>query len=236
MVLPGPLRRRRWAAAMFALLALSGAWAFGSRPGRRAPDPDRVARAETRMWKAYYSGNTARIAVLLVSQLRRQFGLTPVESVRIGFGFARSAMAFRTARGDYERTVLPLLVGAYSRLRRATREDFDPGEAARAELAWWVARRAPGQNSPEQVGRRIADLYGALYGGPCPAFERAGQLRAEAAALRDRGGRSADWNRIEALLRESHRAFQEGYEARRSGLPESRPDGPAQAPHAVPSE
>jgi len=61
--------------------------------------------------------------------------------------------------------------------------------------------------SAEQVGEKIAELYAILYGDTRPGFAKAGELRAEAAALRDQGGANADWPKVEALLRESYRAL-----------------------------
>ena len=52
---------------------------------------------------------------------------------------------------------MPDLEAAYSTARDWLDAGFDPPAVARAELAWWVARRIPGQNSVEQVGGLIAD-------------------------------------------------------------------------------
>jgi hypothetical protein len=41
-------------------------------------------------------------------------------------------------------------------------------------------------------------------------MERAGLLRAQAAALRDEGGANADWEKVEALLVESYQALGKG--------------------------
>ena len=79
-----------------------------------------------------------------------------------------------------------------------------------AELDWWVARRTPGSDSVEEVGRLIAYLYTVLFGENQPAFERAGLLRAQAAHIRDEGGASCNWGMVEKLLHESYQALQEG--------------------------
>ena len=63
-----------------------------------------------------------------------------------------------------------------------------------------MARRTPGQNDPEQVGRLIAEEYALLYEAPLADVLRAGLLRAEAAALRDREAGQPDWAAIGALL------------------------------------
>ena len=90
---------------------------------------------------------------------------------------------------------------AYAHIRAATGQDFDPHEAAKAEVAWWVARRTPGHNSVEEVGSIIAELYAILYGQSNPDIEYAGYLRAKAARVRDK---SADWVEVEKLLQQSY--------------------------------
>ena len=179
--------------------------------GRPAFDPDKVARAEAQMWQAYYTDNRVQLALELITLLRTQHGLSLPEAKTIGELLVESAMKFRAARGDYERVALPELTEAYRRIRRATGASFDPETVARAELAWWIARRTPGQNSVERVGEKIADLYSVLYGSDHPSFVTAGLLRAEAAALRAAEGREVDWDRVEDLLRESYREIAKAF-------------------------
>ena len=68
-----------------------------------------------------------------------------------------------------------------------------------------MARRVPGQNSPEQVGRLIAEEYALLYETSRERVAEAALLRAEAAALRDGHATSPDWNAIARLLQRSYR-------------------------------
>lgn len=81
---------------------------------------------------------------------------------------------------------------------------FDARAVARAELAWWVARRTRGADAPDQVGALIADEYALYYGRPVGDLREAGVLRARAAVLRDRGGAGADWTEVERLLDASY--------------------------------
>jgi hypothetical protein len=173
--------------------------------GRPSFKADKAAQAETRMWQAYYSDDKTQLGLQLIALLRNQHGLSLFESKEIGELLAGAAMKFRSANGNYEEAALPDLVRAYGLIKQAAGASFDPNEAARSELAWWIARRTHGQNSAEQVGEKIAKLYAILYGKDCPAFRKAGLLRAQAAELRDSGGENADWARIEVLLRESYR-------------------------------
>jgi len=171
--------------------------------------PDKVAHAETEMWRAYYSNGKTKLALELVSMFRNQYGLSLPEATRIGKLYAQAAMKFRDSQGNYAQTTLPDLIEAYQLLKRASGASYDAEAAARAELAWWVTRRTPRQNSPEQVGRRIAELYVLLYGRDNPSLHSSGLLRAKAAALRDAGGREPDWAQVEALLQQSYRALQQ---------------------------
>jgi hypothetical protein len=171
-------------------------------------DPDKIARAERRMWQSYYSGKGTELGLELIALFRNQYGLTLFEARKIGELFALSAMRFQSARGNYERVVLPDLTEAYRLIKQVSGRSFDPEAAARAELSWWIARRTPGQDSAKQVGEKIAELYALLYARDHPAFHAAGVLRAEAAALRDSGGANADWARVEDLLRKSYRELQ----------------------------
>jgi hypothetical protein len=195
-----------WTIAAIAVLAavLGGRFVFGSP----SFDADKIAGSEARMWQAYYSGDKAQLGLLLMDVLRSQYGLSLLQSKKIASRLAEAAMEFHSARGDYARIVLPDLIEAYRLIGESSGLSFDPEAAARAELAWWVARRTPGQNSAEQVGGKMAELYALLYGGDHPSLRRAGLLRAQAAALRDSGGAAADWRKVESLLRESYREVQ----------------------------
>jgi hypothetical protein len=181
-------------------------------PGTRSIrefDPDRVARLELDMWRAYYEKQNVRLFVLLTVLLREQRRYTWAKAATEGFYLARPAARFARLTGDYE-TVLPDLERAYTMARDWTGADYDPAAVARAELAWWIARRDRRANSADNVGRLIADLYARMYRVPVARVAAAGRLRAEAAALRDRGGAQADWGAIGDLLQRSYRELYAG--------------------------
>jgi hypothetical protein len=110
-------------------------------------EPARLAHLELRMWQAYYAKQNVRLFALLVEMLREQYHYSWATAVREAFHLARAAATFGNARSDYE-GVLPDLESAYTTAQRWERASFDPNAVAHAELAWWVARRIPGQNSP----------------------------------------------------------------------------------------
>ncbi len=156
------------------------------------------------MWQAYYAKQNVRLFRLLVTMLREQNHYSWARATTEGFYLARAAAAFGNARSNYE-AVLPDLEAAYSIEKGWLNAGFDPARLARAELAWWVARRTPGHNSPEEVGDIMASSYAQLYEAPKTAVAGAALLRARAAALRDAEAASPDWETIRTLLRQSYR-------------------------------
>ncbi len=175
-------------------------------------DPKAVGESETRMWRAYYLGDELTLGRELSSLQRNKLHVSQLDALRIAEPLARAASTFAGSHGDYERDVLSPLTDGYARIAKATGATWRPEDAARAELAWWVARRTPGQGDPANVGRLIADLYALLYGKRNGDIDRAGLLRAEAAHQRDeeadRG--QPNWPAIEAKLVESYVALRKG--------------------------
>jgi len=165
--------------------------------------PGRLADLEVRMWQAYYAKERVRLFTLLTTMLREQYHYSWATATVEAFHLARAAATFGDLKGNYE-VVLPDLEAAYEKARAWTEASFDPRAVARAELAWWVARRVPGQNSPEQVGRLIADEYALLYETTPENVGAAALLRARAAAMRDAQSDRPDWPAIAQLLRASY--------------------------------
>lgn len=198
--------------ALLKLLAIAAAVAavvmtYRVLHSRRSFDPRVVAHSEVRMWQAYYSGDPRALHAELVGLLRGQFHVATPTAVVVARDLASAAMKFEQSRSNYDEAVLPDLESAYSGLKGSVGGTFDPDAAARAELAWWVARRTPGENAPEQVGELIGRYYATLYGDRKASFREAGVLRARAADLRDEGGAQCDWQQVEQLLQSSYTAL-----------------------------
>lgn len=199
----------RWIAAGVALLiaVMLTYWLTATPPGPRTLrrfDPDRMADLELRMWQTYYAKERVRLFALLVTMLHEQNHYSWVTATREGFHLARAAATFGDARANYE-SVLSDLENAYGIAKDWLHAGFDPRAVARAELAWWVARRTPGQDSPERVGGLMADAYALLYEAPRARVTTAALLRARAAALRDAEAERPNWAAVGHLLRESYR-------------------------------
>lgn len=183
--------------------------------GKLPYDPVYMADIETDMWKAYYTKNKAKLGMLLISLLRRQFGVSAYEAATTGKLLADSAMKFKSSKPGHYDDALPPLIKAYTNIKKYSGMSFDPKEAAKADLAWWVYRRTPGKQDPKTVGAGITHLYEVIYGYKHPGFDQAGQLRAEAAHLRDVGGKNCDWKKINTILLASYKALERGMNAKK---------------------
>jgi hypothetical protein len=169
----------------------------------RTFDPDRLANLEMDMWQAYYRKQNLRLFRDLIVTLHEQYTFSWAGALTTGFYLARAASSFATLTTNYDR-VIPDLEHAFTRVRMATDGTFDPAAVAKAELAWWVARRVPGRNSAEQVGRLIAEENALIFNAPLEAVLAPSVLRARAGKLRDDGGINADWTTVSDLLRDSY--------------------------------
>ena len=187
--------------------------AAGSSWGRDF-DPDDLANLETRMWKAYYRRQPARLFILLIRAMRVQAQVSWPRALKASLLLTRAAAGFARSTGDYDRFA-PDIVRAYRTLGLPDHVDVEA--VARHELRWWVVRRELGLSAGVAAGEALTDLYAALYDVPRERVVEAGRLRGMAAEVRDRGatddpggstgpGRSY-WPEVARLLRDSYRSL-----------------------------
>ena len=179
-------------------------------------DPDELARLETRMWKAYYRRQPARLFGTLVLALRAQADVSWPRALAASVHLTRAAAGFARADGDYERFA-PDIGRAYRLLGLPA--DIDAAEVARRELRWWVVRREIGLEAGAAAGQAITALYAAIYDLPDERVAEAGRLRGLAAEVRDRGAAAdpdgargagrAYWPAVARLLRDSYRRLRD---------------------------
>jgi len=177
-------------------------------------DADELARLETRMWKAYYRRQPARLFGWLVFALRAQAHVSWPRALVASLALTRAAAGFARATGEYDRFV-PDVVRAYRLL--GLPDSVDAEEVARRELRWWVVRREIGVAAGSAAGDAITRLYAEIYGVDPSRVEAAGRLRGLAAEVRDRGANDdpdgprgagrAYWPEVARLLRDSYRSL-----------------------------
>jgi hypothetical protein len=201
--------------------------ATGSGFGREF-DPDRLAALELAMWKAYYRRQGRRLFRLLVRANREQAGVGWVRATAAAVWLAVAAVRFGRSTGEYERFE-PLIERGYRTL--GLPPDADVREVAHRELRWWVVRREIGLAAGEAAGRAITALYASIYGVPEAIVSQAGNLRGEAAEVRDRGATAdpdgpageglAYWPEVGRLLRQSYESLHDAL-AREPAAPSAR--------------
>jgi hypothetical protein len=199
-------RSTRVAVVLAVLLAFASALALTPPRGPRSMrqfNPTRLAGLELRMWQAYYAKENVTLFGLLVVMLHEQYRYSWATATVEAFHLARAAARFAELRDNYD-VVLPDLEAAYRTAKWWLSARFDPGAVARAELAWWVARRGPDRNSAEEVGRLMAEEYALLYETSVERVAPAAMLRAVAGKLRDDQAPRPDWDRIGRLLQQSY--------------------------------
>jgi hypothetical protein len=178
-------------------------------------DADRLATLETRMWKAYYRRQPARLFGWLLLGLREQTGVSWPRALAASLWLTKAAAGFSRAGGDYDRFA-PDIARGYRLL--GLPDDVDAIEVGRRELRWWVVRREIGLAAGAAAGDAITALYAALYHLPEDVVAEAGRLRGQAAEVRDRGAAAdpdgptgagrAYWPEVARLLQAAYRSLQ----------------------------
>jgi hypothetical protein len=200
-------------------------------------DPDELARLETRMWKAYYRRQPARLFGLLVQAIRAQAGVSWPRALGASLLLTKAAAGFARSTGDYERFA-PGVARAYRMLGLPDHVDVEA--VARHELRWWVVRRQLGLAAGEAAGESITNLYASLYDVPRESVAEAGRLRGIAAEVRDRGATAdrdgprgagaAYWPEVARLLRASYRSLRRALNAPAEPAEPGDPAEPAPEP------
>jgi hypothetical protein len=199
------MRRKSVLASVLAVVLLLAMFACWPRSADlRAFNPAGMARIETAMWRDYYEKRYGALFYHLYELSRRQFGFSPLDSLRIALSAAKAARAFQPTRSRAEAAAaLPGLVTYYALLRPAAPAAFDEAKLASLELDWWQARREA--MGPRDYGRTIAEVAALTYGRSPddPKIVASGIARAEAMAYRDARREAMaerDWTEIESQL------------------------------------
>jgi len=178
----------------------------------RGFNPQEVGRLETEMWRSYYSNDQLGLFNQAARTLREQYGTRTTRSYIIALEAARAAFTFKGghSRSDYEKA-LPQIESFYQSIRESANIPFDPRQAAKLELEWWIIhreRKQHGEHAAQDLANALASLQSEVYRIPPERAAKHAQLRAEAMLLRDYREETgtvseADWTRIEELLRAS---------------------------------
>jgi hypothetical protein len=170
-------------------------------------DPNALGLREMLMWRHYYEKRYFALFRDIYDASRRQYGFSPLDSVRMAVAAASAAHSFQSSGSRAEaEAALPGLQTYFQILGRATAAPFEVEDAARTELAWWQARREA--VPPEQYGLIIAHVASLIYGVDDDDVRESGMLRAQAMAFRDAHDANMsgdDWSEIADQLKQAYR-------------------------------
>ena len=129
----------------------------------RAFDPVLVARYEKDSWVAYYKRQWLTLLRLLIGLVRSTYGLSLWQAIYISVPLTRAQIAFAPADNDVPKAI-KYMRQFFVYIQKLHREDFDPDEAAQAEVNWWVVHRQFfGQSDNPAVVEAVAQAYAAAY-------------------------------------------------------------------------
>jgi hypothetical protein len=166
----------------------------------RAFDAVAVGKLDTDMWRSYYERRSVRLFEQMITLLRTQYGMRPIEALANAYRAAHAAFIFKDGRShaDCEKA-LPDLEAYYRDIAARSGHSFDAHRAAVLELEWWIVHRERDSELPAA----LAALQAEIYGIPADRFAEHARLRAEAMDLRDGKGAAiteADWQKIGEML------------------------------------
>ena len=151
----------------------------------RTFDPVRVARYEKDLWVAYYQRRWFRLLRLLIGVVRSTYGLSFFRAVYIAIPLTRAQMAFAPQDNDVPNAI-EYQRQFFAYIKKHHHEDFDPDEAAHAEVNWWVVHRQFfGHSDNPAVAEAVAQTYAAAYHVDPASVREASNHRAQAMVYSD---------------------------------------------------
>src|SRR5512140_904050 len=103
----------------------------------RSFDPIKVARYEKDCWVAYYQRRWFTLLRLLIGLIRSTYGLSLFQAIRLGVPATRAQLAFAPQDNDVPGAI-EYMRQFFTQVKAIHHETYDPTEAARAEVSWWV--------------------------------------------------------------------------------------------------
>jgi hypothetical protein len=129
----------------------------------RAFDPVKVAHFEKEAWVAYYQRKWFTLLRLLIGLVRSTYGLSLLQAIRVSLPLTRAQMAFAPQDNEVPKAIEHMRQ-FFAYIKEKHGEDFDPPEAALAEVSWWVVHREFfGHSDNPEVAEAVACAYAAAY-------------------------------------------------------------------------
>jgi hypothetical protein len=181
-------------------------------------DPRKVAHYEKENYVAYYQKDWPKLFRVSVAMVKEAFALSWLQAVYGAYLVARAEIA----AAPFPDNDIPL-AEAYMRrfyqfIKKVHGEDFDPAQAAKLDVNWWVIhRRLFGQFENQELVDALKCLYEEVYGAELEQFKQAAYYRALGMLYSDlwvKEGKPAD----SPLLVKEEESLYEGYKALKEAI------------------
>jgi len=181
-------------------------------------DPQTLAHFETENYVAYYQKRWLRLLVVSITMVKGAYQLSLPQAIYGAYLVARAEMA----AAPFPNNNIPR-AEAYMRrfflfLKRIYPLEYDPDEAARQEVNWWVVhRRLFAQEQNQELVQALARASGVFFGLPAEDLLAAAVQRAQGMLYSDQWVRSG-MEKNSPLLQREEQGLLEGYQLLKAAL------------------
>ena len=181
-------------------------------------DPRKVAHYEKENYVAYYQKDWLKLFRVSVAMVKEAFALSWLQAVYGAYLVARAEMA----AAPFPNNDIPLAESFmrrfYQFIKNVHKEDFDPAQAAKLDVNWWVIhRRLFGNAENQELVDAIACLYEQVYGAESQKFKEAAYQRAMGMLYSDRWVNEGKPEHSPLLIQEEEALYQ-GYKALKEAI------------------
>jgi hypothetical protein len=181
-------------------------------------DPRKVAYYEKENYVAYYQKNWLRLFRVSVAMVKEAFALSWWQAAYGAYLVARAEIA----AAPYPDNDIPLAEAYMQRFYRFIKsvhqEDFDPDQAARLDVNWWVIhRRLFGKAENQELVDALKCMYEEVYGEDLEKFKEAAYHRAMGMLYSDQWVNAGKLTDSPLLAREEEELFL-GYRALKEAI------------------
>ena len=181
-------------------------------------DPRKVAYYEKENYVAYYQKDWLKLFRVSVAMVKEAFALSWPQAVYAAYLVARAEIA----AAPFPDNDIPLaesyMKRFYQYIKKIHKEGFDPAQAAKLDVNWWVIhRRLFGKAENQELVDALQHLYEEVYGAESEKFKEAAHGRAMGMLYSDlwvNQGKPAG----SPLLLQEEEALYQGYKALKEAI------------------
>lgn len=181
-------------------------------------DPRKVAHYEKENYVAYYQKDWLKLFRVSIAMVREAFALSWLQAAYGAYLVARAEMAAAPFPNNDIPRAEAYMRRFYQFIKKVHKEEFDPAQAAKLDVNWWVIhRRLFGKAENQELVDALKCLYEEVYGAALEKFKEAAYQRAMGMLYSDlwvNQGKSAD----SLLLVKEEEALYEGYKALKEAI------------------